>query len=391
MYLCTSFHYITKFSFGLCLYVWGEVGYTGGMKIALVHDFLVRYGGAERVLKVMSEMYPDAPIYTLMYDQASMASHFSPDRIRTSSMQKWAKWPGRVYRFFFAKMPRAIEEFDFSGFDVVLSSSQSYAHGILTPQRTKHISYCHSPTRYLWDYTHQYMEDHGYKGVTKLFILKLMNYVRRWDFLASDRPDLYIANSHNVARRIQKYYKRESEVIYPPVDVERFEVSRESEDYFLIVSQLSPYKRVDLAVQLFNKLGKRLMIIGAGPQESYLRGIAGPSVEILGSKSDEEVAMYMKYCRALIFPGEDDFGIVPIEAMACGKPVLAYGEGGAVETVLPGVTGELFASPTVDSMEAGLTKMLLNMPLYRTSRIREHAEKFSRKVFERKLREVVRG
>ncbi len=361
------------------------------MKIALVHDFLLRYGGAERVLKVFSEMYPDAPIYTLMYNENVMSSHFPKERIITSSMQKWARWPGRLYRFFFAKMPRAIEEFDFSGFDIVLSSSQSYAHGVLTPVTTKHISYCHSPTRYLWDYTHQYMEDNAYRGLKGLYILKKMQYVREWDFLASDRPDYYLANSVNIQKRIRKYYGKESDVIYPPVDVDRFEVSHESEDYFLIVSQLSPYKRVDLAVQLFNKLEKRLVIIGSGPQEAYLRGIAGPSVEILGSKSDAEVATYMKYCRAVIFPGEDDFGIVPVEAMACGKPVLAYGSGGAVETVVSGVTGELFREATVDGLEAGLARLLLNMTVYRPKRIREHAEKFSRKVFEKKVREVVRG
>lgn len=360
------------------------------MKIALVHDFLVRYGGAERVLKVLSEMYPEAPIYTLMFDRASMASYFAPERIITSSMQKWARWPGRLYRFFFSKMPRAIEEFDFSGFDVVLSSSQSYAHGVLTPVATKHISYCHSPTRYLWDYTHQYISDHEYRGLKGFFVRKKIQQVREWDYLASDRPDLYIANSANVQRRIAKYYGKESDVIYPPVDVDRFEVSRESEDYFLIVSQLSPYKRVDLAVQLFNKLGKRLVIVGAGPQEAYLRGIAGPTVEILGMKSDEEVATYMKYCRAVIFPGEDDFGIVPVEAMACGKPVLALASGGALETVVPGVTGELFREPTVDGLEAGLAKLLLNMTVYRPKRIREHAEKFSRSVFERKVKMFIR-
>lgn len=361
------------------------------MKIALVHDFLLRYGGAERVLKVLSEMYPQAPIYTLMYDERMVGQHFARERIITSSMQKWARWPKRVYRLFFHKMPRAIEEFDFSGYDVVLSSSQSYAHGVLTPVATTHISYCHSPTRYLWDYTHQYMEDHHYTGLKGLYIAGKMRQVREWDFLASDRPDSYLANSENVRKRIQKYYGKESEVVYPPVEIERFEVSHESEDYFLIVSQLSPYKRVDLAVQLFTKLGKRLVVVGSGPQEAYLRSIAGPSVEILGPKSDEEVATYMKYCRGVIFPGEDDFGIVPVEAMACGKPVLAYGAGGGLETVIPGVTGELFREPTIESLEAGLATMILNMTVYRPKRIREHAEKFGRAVFERKIRVAIKN
>ena len=361
------------------------------MKIALVHDFLMRYGGAERVLKVFSEMYPEAPIFTLMYDEKTMGKHFARERVITSSMQKWARWPGRLYRFFFAGMPRAIEEFDFTGYDVVLSSSHSYAHGILTPQKTKHISYCHSPARYLWDYTHQYMDDHTYSGLRGMMIRRKMKYVREWDRLASDRPDFYIANSYNIQRRISKYYQRESDVIHPPVEVDRFEVSDASEDYFLIVSQLSPYKRVDLAVQLFNKLGKKLVIIGMGPQERYLREIAAPNVEILGGKSDAEVATYMKYCRAVIFPGEDDFGIVPIEAMACGKPVLAYGAGGALETVVPGLSGELFYEPSVESLEAAMAKMLLNKHVYSARRIREHAEKFARPVFEKKIRQFVKA
>ena len=365
--------------------------YTGSMKIALVHDFLLRYGGAERVLTVLSEMYPQAPIFTLMFDEASMASHFSPERVITSSMQKWARWPGRLYRLFFADMPRAIEEFDFSGYDIVLSSSHSYAHGVLTPVKTKHIAYCHSPARYLWDYTHQYMEDHHYSWLSKFFIQRKMQYVREWDRLASDRPDFYIANSGAVAGRISKYYDRESDVIYPPVDVSRFSVSDASEDYFLIVSQLSPYKRVDLAVQLFSKLGKKLVIIGSGPQEAFLRQIAAPCVEILGSKDDAVVGEYMKYCRAVIFPGEDDFGIVPLEAMACGKPVLAFGAGGALETVVPGVTGELFGAATIESMEEGLARLILNKHLYKQRAIREHAEKFSRSVFEKKIRQFVKG
>lgn len=360
------------------------------MKIALVHDFLLRYGGAERVLKVLSEMYPQAPIFTLMYDERAMGELFPRSRVMVSSMQKWARWPGRLYRFFFGSMPRAIEEFDFSGYDVVLSSSHSYAHGVLTPVKTKHIAYYHSPARYLWDYTHQYVEDHAYRGLSKFFIQQKMMRAREWDQIASDRPDVCLANSQNVADRIRKYYRRESEVIYPPVDVERFEVSGESEDYFLIVSQLSRYKRVDLAVQLFTKLDKRLVIIGSGPEEAYLRSIAGPTVEILGSKSDAEVATYMKYCRAVLFPGEDDFGIVPVEAMACGKPVLAYGAGGALETIVPGVTGELFREATVESMEEGLARLILNMPLYKPKRIREHAELFAREVFEKKIRQFMK-
>lgn len=361
------------------------------MKVALVHDFLLRMGGAERVLKVLSEMYPEAPIYTLLYDESRMSGVFPRERVITSSLQKWHRLPGRLYRFFFTSMPRAIEEFSFEGFDLVISSSHSYAHGILVPQKTKHICYCHSPLRYGWDYTHQYMEDHGYTGLAGVILQRRLQRVREWDYAASDRPDLYLANSRHVQKRISKYYRQDSDVVYPPVDIDRFSVSDRHEDYFLIVSQLSPYKRVDLAVSLFNKIGKRLIVIGTGPQEEYLRRLAGPNVEILGYRSDSEVAAYMQYCRALIFPGEEDFGIVPVEAMACGRPVLAYGVGGALETVIPGETGELFFDLSVSAMEAGLVKLLMHEHKYDPNRLRKHAEGFSRAIFEKKIRECVKS
>lgn len=354
-----------------------------------MHDFLVRYGGAERTLSVLAEMFPDAPIYTLFYDEARMGRHFPKERVRTSRMQWVTRLPGRLYRLLLPHMPRAFEDFSFAGFDLVISSSTAFAHGIIVPQQTTHICYCHSPARYLWDYTHAYLDDHRYGGLMRFFATRTLGKLREWDFAAGDRPDHYIANSQHVKGRIAKYFQRDSDVIYPPVDVERFSISEQHEDYFLIVSQLSRYKRVDLAVQLFTMLGKRLVIIGTGPDESYLRRIAGPTVELLGYKSDDEVATYMRYTRAVIFPGEDDFGIVPIEAMACGKPVLAYARGGATETVVPGVNGELFYEPTVSSLQDGLARLLLHELHYDARAIRSIAEKYSRRVFEKHIKRFV--
>lgn len=371
------------------------------MKIALVHDFLVRPGGAERVLKVLADMFPDAPIYTLVYDEKVMSHDFPASRVNTSRLQKWWFFGKRFYRYFLSKIPRIVEEWDFSEFDLVISSSNSFVHGIVVPTKTIHVCYCHSPMRYAWDYTHEYLDEQHFGFFKKLLAQMMMKKIRMWDRLAAERPDFYIANSQHVAKRISKYYRRKSGVIYPPVDLSRFQPigdggseeknPKKHEDYFLVLSQLSPYKKIDLAVQLFNKIGRKLIVIGTGPQEAYLRSIAASNVEILGWKSDEEVNEYLRYCRALIFPGEEDFGIVPIEAMACGKPVLAYRKGGATETILPGVTGEFFDKHSVESMEDGLARLFLNENCYRASRIREQAEKFSVRKFKTSLQNFLKN
>lgn len=351
------------------------------MKIALVHDFLVKLGGAERVLKTLTDIFPRAPIYTLLYDEARVGHVFPKSQVVTSNMQDWPKFLRKRHRYFFHKMPQYLENFDFSDFDVVLSSSTAMAHGIITNPQTKHFCYCHSPMRYAWDWTHEYLEEQNIGGLKKLAILHLLNKVRIWDYYASDRVDHYIANSENVRRRIQKYYRQDATVIYPPVDTERFKISLNRENYFLIVSTLTRYKNIELAINLFNKVRKRLVIIGEGGNRKCLESISGPHIDFLGFKPDEVVREYMQNCRALIFPGEDDFGITPVEAMACGKPVLAYAKGGVLETILPGQTGEFFKEPTVESMETGLARLLVNEPHYDTKKILKHAEKFDRQKF----------
>lgn len=357
-------------------------------KVALVHDFLLKLGGAEKVLEALAEMYPDAPIHTLLYDEKTCGDVFPPDRVRVSWLQKLPAFLRKRQKFLFPLMPRAIESFDFSGYDLIISSSNAYAHGILTPSDSAHVCYCHSPMRYAWDYTHRYAGEQKAGVLTGWIIKKLIAGVRFWDKAAADRPDIYVANSAHVQKRIKKYYRLDSQVIYPPVDTDRFEISEKHEDYFLIVSALTPFKKIDLAVQLFNKTGKRLVVIGGGAQFEYLKSIAGPTVDILGRKDDATVKEYLENCRAYILPAEEDFGISPVEAMACGKPVLAYAKGGALEYVEPGVTGELFFAPTVEAMEDGLGRLIVNEPDYDRRKIRVRAEFFSKANFVKNFKKI---
>jgi glycosyltransferase involved in cell wall biosynthesis len=235
--------------------------------------------------------------------------------------------------------------------------------------------------RYAWDYAHEYINEQKIGPLRKLAVEKLMRGIRVWDLAACDRPDRYIANSFHVRERIKKYYRQDAAVIYPPVETRQFKPQKENQDYFLIVAALTPFKKIDLAVQLFNKTGKRLVIIGSGAQYEYLKNIAGPTVDILGYKDDEAVREYLQNCRGFIMVNEEDFGMAPVEAMACGKPVLAYGKGGALETVIPGVTGEFFYEQTIESMEDGLGRLIVNEPNYDAKVIHKHAAEFSKKVF----------
>lgn len=360
------------------------------MRIALVHDFLLKLGGAERVLKVLADHFPHAPIYTLLYDHKRVGGIFPKDRVRTSSAQHFPRFLRRRPRYLLPFLTRAIEEFDLSAFDVVLSSNSAFAHGIITNTATRHICYYHSPMRYAWDWTHRYPQEQHVGFLRRFAMNHILHRVRQWDFDAADRVDVPIANSVTVRRRIAKYYRQNAPVIYPPVDVRRFKITHEHQQFFLIVSTLSPYKRIDLAVQLFNKTGRKLVIIGDGTDRARLQDIATENVTFLGKQSDAVVTDYLQRCRGLIFPGEDDFGITPVEAMACGKPVLAYGHGGARETVIPGVTGELFMEPTIASIESGLARLLLNESRYDRKMIRAQAEKFAPSVFLKEIDRVIK-
>lgn len=352
------------------------------MKVALVHDFLFKLGGAERVVKEFADLFPNAPIYTLIYDEEKCGSVFPKERVIASPLLKsYPRFFQKRPQYLLKRMPEAIEEFNLSEYDLVISSSGAFSHGVITGPQTKHLCYCHSPMRYAWDYSHEYLAEKKLSWPLEFSVRKILHQVRQWDRSAADRPDKYLANSKHVAQRLKKYFQVDAEVLYPPVDVDRFYPYEEADDYFVIVSALSPFKKIDLAVSAFNKMGKRLVIIGDGAHRKSLEALAGPTVEMKGRLSDREVKRYLQGSKALIFPGEEDFGITPVEAMACGKPVIAYKKGGVRETVVEGITGVFFPEQSVQSLEQAVAKFYEIEPEFDADIIHERAEQFSRQEF----------
>ncbi len=293
------------------------------------------------MLEVFAELYPYAPIYTLIHEKSAMQGLFEGRDIRTSFLQRFS-WIRRNHRLFPPLMPLAIEQFDFSAYDIVLSDSSSYAKGILTRPETLHVCYMHTPMRYAWDDCQKYTHDFGFPGLITKFVPFFMNPIRLWDKASADRVDDFLANSRFVARRIRKYYHKEAYVIHPPVDVDRFFIAPVQKDYFLMVGRLIAYKRHDIAIQAFNALGLPLKIIGRGPELERLKKMAGPNIEFLGRVSDEELPKYYAECRAFLFPQEEDFGIVAIEAMSAGRPLIAYRGGDIAEHLEDGKMGMFF-------------------------------------------------
>lgn len=356
------------------------------MKIALVHDYMVQYGGAERVLEAFAEIFPHAPIYTLVYDERLTNGAFRARRIRTSFLQRIPLISSH-HRVFPLLMPLAIESLDLSGFDVVLSDSNSYAKGVITGPETLHISYCHTPMRYAWDDCHRHMREFDYSKLTKKFAPFGTSYLRLWDKISADRVDIYVANSEFVARRIRKYYHRQAAVIHPPVSAARFHPVPRPDDYFLLVGRALPYKRFDIAIQAFNRLELPLRIVGKGPELKRLQAAAGNNITFRGWLNDQQLGEEYARCRALIFPSEEDFGIVPLEAMASGRPVLAYRGGGALETVVENETGLFFDQQTPESIIAAVRTF--EQRSFDPVRIRQHAETFDQKLFQQHIRELV--
>ncbi len=352
------------------------------MRVALVHDYLNQYGGGERVLEAFCEIWPQAPIYTLIYDVARTGRAFVGRQIRTSFLQKI---PGvkKHHRPFLMLMPLAIEQFDLSKYDLVVSDSASFAKGVITRPQTFHLCYCHTPTRYVWDDSHRYIEEFSYPSLIKKIIPPFLSYLRLWDEAAACRPDQYLANSDFVAARIKKYYGRQSQVIYPPVKTAFFDAKDQPADYFLIVARLLPYKKIDLAVSVFNELGWPLKIIGDGPEKKHLQKIARSNIEFVGLVDDEKLKRYYVSCRAFLFPQEEDFGITAVEAMSAGRPVIAFAGGGALEIVKEDQTGIFFH----EQSPAALLKALRDFrpddfdPVV----IRRHARQFDKEIFKNKI------
>jgi glycosyltransferase involved in cell wall biosynthesis len=349
------------------------------LKIALVHEYLTRLGGAERVLKHLLDIYPKADIYTLLYNQDKVSSVFPPDKIKASFVNAFPNWLKSKVKFLAPIFPSAIESLDLSQYDVVISSTNSFAKGVITKPKSIHIAYCHAPATFLWNAFHSYRKQQRKGGFGNFMILLLAHYLRQWDRQAADRVDYFIANSKLTQARIKKYYRRDSVVMYPPVDVDRLKPTKEHKDYFLIVSQLTQYKNIDIAIEAFNKINLPLVIIGDGPERKRLQKLAGPNVEIKGFLDDETTVEYYQNCRAFIFAGSDDFGIAPVEAMAAGKPVLALRDGGALETIIEGKTGEFFDAPIIELLADGVRRITEKNYDYKF--IRKHAEQFSTSVF----------
>ncbi len=318
------------------------------MKTAIVHDWLNQIGGAEDVLETLLEMYPGVPVYTSLYWRDKMPPHWRQWDIRTSFINRLPLAQKRQ-QLYFPLYPMAFEQFDFSGYDLVLSNKSGFCHGVITDPKTLHICYCLTPTRYVWRYF-QYAEQENLNGLLKAIMPPFLVNLRQWDRLAADRVDHFIAISQTIRQRIAKIYRRDSTIIYPPVDTRRFAPLGRCDDYFLIVGRLVPYRRIDVLIEAFNKMQKPLVIAGSGRDRERLQAMAGPTIEFLGRVPDDDLPDLMARCRAFMWPGEEDFGISPIQAMAAGRPVIAYAAGGALETVIPGRTGALFYEQTTQSI-----------------------------------------
>lgn len=365
------------------------------MRVALVHDWLTGMRGGEKVLEVFCELYPEADLFTLIHVPGSVSEIIEKRLIKTSFIQR-LPFSKKRYRSMLPLFPLAIEGFNLNGYDLVVSSSHCVAKGVIPPPDSAHISYIHTPMRYVWDMYHEYFGGTGLKArAINLFV----HYLRMWDVSSSARVDSFIANSRHVAKRVEKYYRREADVIHPPVECGRFRlISGKPDDYYLAVSAFAPYKRLDMAVDAFNRLGHKLKIIGTGQDEKKLKQMAGANIEFLGWKTDTEIAEYYSRCKALIFPGEEDFGIVPLEAMASGRPVIAYGKGGALETIIPASgslksagepTGVFFYEQTVDALIEAVGDFEKNMNDFDPASIRTHALTFDRPIFKERIREHI--
>ena len=342
--------------------------------------------GGEKVVEALCEIFPTAEIYTLFHVPGSVSAVIEDRTIHTSFLQQFP-FAKSHYRYYLPLFPSAIGRLLPEGYDLVFSSHHSVAKGVRTGRNTLHLCYCHTPMRYIWDLFDEYFAPGRSGFITRTGARLFRGYLQRWDKQTAGNPQLYIANSENIRRRIRATYNRDSVVIYPPVDTGSFSVSREQRGYFLVAGALVPYKRVDVAVQAFNASQHRLVIAGDGPERGRLEKIAGQNIEFRGQVSDAALRDLYAGCRALVFPGEEDFGIIPVEAMASGKPVIAYARGGTLETVLDGVTGILFREQTPEGILLAMDSF--EKTRFDPDRLREHAQRFDRKVFVTKMTRLI--
>lgn len=359
------------------------------MKVAIIHDWIVVNGGAEKVLQEIIAIYPDAELFTLVdYLPDNQRKWLSGTKVTTSFIQK-LPFAKSKYRNYFPLFPIAIEQFDLSAFDLVISSSYSAAKGVITGPDQRHICYCHSPARYAWDLQAQYLKESGItKGIKSVIARYFLHKFRIWDVRTASGVDHFVANSKFIKKRIYKCYRRDSEVIYPPVDVTRFTVKPEKSDFYFAASRLVPYKRIDMIAEAFAMMpDKKLKIIGDGPQMEKLLSIAknAPNIEVMGYQSNEVMVEHMQKAKAFVFAAEEDFGIIPVEAQACGTPVIAYGKGGCLETVVNGFTGIHFKEQTKECLRDCILEFE-TLKSFDIDTIRQHAETFSIETFKRRLK-----
>jgi glycosyltransferase involved in cell wall biosynthesis len=362
------------------------------LKVAIVHYWLVNMRGGEKVIEALLDIFPQAEIFTLVYDKSKISDKINAQKIHTSFIQK-IPFGVSKYQHFFPLFPFAVEQFDLSKFDLVISSDSGFSKMALTNSTQKHITYCHTPMRYAWDKYFEYLNENNLGFIKKTAMRVFMHYVRLTDLASSFRVDGFIANSKTVAGRIAKHYRRDADVIYPPVDCAKYTVTDNSNDeihqdpFYLFVGQLIPYKKPDIAVKAFNELGINLIVAGCGQMEKELKKIAAPNIKFIGRAADDRLLNLYRNCEALIFPNEEDFGIVPVECMAAGKPVIALNCGGASETVIDGKTGVLFDNCDQHSLINAVKKFIAVKKNFKAGEIRNHALNFDTEIFKNKIKQ----
>jgi glycosyltransferase involved in cell wall biosynthesis len=356
------------------------------MRIAVVHDYFTQLGGAEKVAEELYCMLPDPSLFATIALPDRMPPRLQGIQVQTSWMQKLPKIKD-YYRLYFVLYPFAVGSMDLSAYDLVISSSSGYAKGVRTAPHAIHVCYCHTPMRWAWSYQ-SYAERESFGFSQRALLPMFIRGLRRWDEMASRQPDHFVANSKAIADRIRRFYKRSAEVIHPPIETERFRLSSERDDYYLVLSRLVPYKRIDLAVQACTQRKKKLLVIGDGPDMQSLEATAGPTVKFLGRASDEQVEYYAARCRALLFPGEEDFGMAPVEVAAAGRPTIAYRAGGALETIVENVTGVFFDHQTSESLGDAIETF--ERQQWSPAVLRKHSQTFSVPVFHDRFRSFLK-
>jgi glycosyltransferase involved in cell wall biosynthesis len=354
-------------------------------KIALFQDYLAQYGGAERVTEALHQALPQADLHTTLFVPEKMSPYFQSVEAKTTWMQHLPA-KSKLYRHYFLFYPFAVESARLEGYDIVVSSCCGYAKGVKRGKNAVHVCYCHNPMRWVWRFK-EYMAKEKFDAPTKLILRMMVEGLKRWEMKAAQRPDYFVANSHIVARRLKSAFGIDATVIEPPIQTSRFWISKNVEDYYLILARLVPYKRIDIAVEACTRTGRRLVVIGDGPDRNRLEALAGPNVTFLGRQSDEAVSRIASRCRALVFPGEEDFGMAPLEINAAGRPVVAYGAGGATETIVERLNGILFKEQTTESLIEGLEKF--ESCMWDTQSIRKIALRYDIRIFQERFLEFL--